>query len=273
MKKGWKRFWIFCGVTAALGCVFVITGKAMGATRVLTEQYMPEFFFKSGSSTDTDNNLSERFENIRKLDLDTEGLHVHIIPREENDILVETVNVDSRLKLQVKEEGKELKVETTADHYPWKLLNQTVAGDVTIYVPEYWEFEEADLQVGYGDLYVENIKAGELNLEVGAGAANIDAFTADTAELTVGAGSVTAAGNTTRKLDVECGVGELNYTSHGQKTDYNYTIECGIGELNLDEESYSGIAVNKTIHNNAAKDMKIECGVGSVNISFDGAVQ
>ncbi len=270
MKKGWKRFWIFCGVTAALGCVCVITGKAMGATQVLTDEYITGFFFQSGNSTDND--ISQRFANVRKLDIDTEGLHVHIIPREENDILVQTVNVDSRLKLQVKEEGEELSVETTADHYPWKLLKQTVAGDVTIYVPEYWEFEEADVQVGYGELYVEDLKAGELNLEVGAGTANIDSFTADIAEFTVGAGNITAFGNAENKMDVECGVGELYFTSQGKKTDFNYMIECGIGELNLDEESYSGIAVNKTIHNNASKDMKIQCGVGSVNISFDEAM-
>ena len=97
------------------------------------------------------------------------------------NVRVETYNVNSRLKLQIKEEQGELKVETTAEHYPWKLLNQEVAGEVTIQVPYYLEFGEADLQVGYGELDVEEIKAKDLNLEVGAGAGNINSFTADTA--------------------------------------------------------------------------------------------
>lgn len=268
MKKCWKRFWIFCGITAAAGCVCAAAGKAMGATQELTGQYIPGFFFKSGSERDDDG--SERFENIRKLDVDTEGVYVHIVPWEEKDILVDTVNVDSRLKLQVAQEGERLRVETTADHYSWKLLNQTVAGDVTIHIPADLELDEADIQIGYGELYAEDIKTRELDLEVGAGAADIESFTADTAGFTVGAGSVTVCGNVEKKVDVECGVGELDYTDRGEKSDFNYTIECGIGELNLEDENYSGIAVNKVIDNSAAKEMKIQCGIGAVDIHFEG---
>ena len=63
----------------------------------------------------------------------------------------------------------------------------------------------------------------------------------------VGAGSLTAVGEAGKKVDIECGVGELNYTAEGTKEDFNYFIECGIGELNLENESYSGVAVNKNI--------------------------
>ena len=272
MKKGWKRFWVFCGVTAAVGCVCAVTGKAMGATGVLVDNYMPQFFWKSGS-TSVDSDQVELFSNVKNLKVDTEGLFVNIVPCEENNVRVETYNVNSRLKLQIKEEQGELKVETTAEHYPWKLLNQEVAGEVTIQVPYYLEFGEADLQVGYGELDVEEIKAKDLNLEVGAGAGNINSFTADTAEFMVGAGSLTAVGEAGKKVDIECGVRELNYTAEGTKEDFNYFIECGIGELNLENESYSGVAVNKNIDNNAGKDMKIQCGIGSVNVSFEGAAE
>ena len=155
MKKGWKRFWVFCGVTAAVGCVCAVTGKAMGATGVLVDNYMPQFFWKSGS-TSVDSDQVELFSNVKNLKVDTEGLFVNIVPCEENNVRVETYNVNSRLKLQIKEEQGELKVETTAEHYPWKLLNQEVAGEVTIQVPYYLEFGEADLQVGYGELDVED---------------------------------------------------------------------------------------------------------------------
>lgn len=89
MKKGWKRFWVFCGVTAAVGCVCAVTGKAMGATGVLVDNYMPQFFWKSGS-TSVDSDQVELFSNVKNLKVDTEGLFVNIVPCEENNVRVET---------------------------------------------------------------------------------------------------------------------------------------------------------------------------------------
>lgn len=270
MKKNWKRFWIFCGAATAVGAVCLITGRAMGAAPVVmgnyVDKYMPDFLY---SSKGTDSDIGEQFSGIRKLEVETEGLHVDIVSVEGQDIYVETQNVDSRLKLEIRQDEDELKVETTARHLPWKLLNQTEAGSVTIYVPSDWKFDEADLQIGYGELTADRVESGKLQVEVGAGAADIASFTADSAELMAGAGSMTAYGKAVNEVDISCGVGELIYTAAGEQQDYNYDIECGIGELNLGEDSYSGIAVDKKIDNGALKEMKVECGIGTVSIDFD----
>ena len=35
MRKGWKRFWIICGVLAAAGLAFAVLGLVMGAGSML----------------------------------------------------------------------------------------------------------------------------------------------------------------------------------------------------------------------------------------------
>ena len=69
---------------------------------------------------------------------------------------------------------------------------------------------------------------------------NILEFQAGEAEFVCGAGSVTASGDAGKKLEADCGVGELLLNLKGVKEDYNYDLECGIGEIRCADESYSG---------------------------------
>ena len=74
----------------------------------------------------------------------------------------------------------------------------------------------------------------------------------------------------TSELEIECGVGEVEFTAYGHETDYNYDIDCAVGEVVCGGSDYSGIGGHRQIDNRADKDMDISTGVGSVIVEFDG---
>lgn len=276
MKRGWKHFWITCGVVAGIGCVCLVSGKVMGATLTVMDNYIPDWIGLGQGETGVtydygdaplEADTEQTYRDIRSLKLDTEGLDIQILKGSGDGITVQTEEIYSALKFQVTEADGELKVETTARRFPWR-INKGNYGSVWIYIPGDLHLETADLQIGVGELYVEDVDAGELKLEVGAGSAVADWFTADELDVEVGVGTVDVSGNTRRQADLVCGVGSLVYTAAGKETDFNYNLECGLGELNIGDDSYSGLDVEQTIDNRAQKTMNIACDVGSTDIDF-----
>ena len=278
MKRGWKIFWITCGAVAGTGAACMLCGAAMGATLHAAKTYFPDWIgpgragaavYEHGdgpSETETDG----VYRDIRSLHLETEGLSVQILAGEDGKVTVRTEDVDPNLELEVKEEEGELRVETMAEHLPLRLNSRGHLGNVWIYLPPAAALEKADLTVGVGELYVEEIQAEELDLEVGTGSAEVDRFTAGDLDVEVGVGAATLEGVTRRDADLSCDLGSLAYTDAGRMEDFNYELDCGVGELRLDGDKYSGIDVEKYIDNRADKTMQISCDVGSADIRFAG---
>lgn len=276
MKKGWRNFWIVCGIVAGTGVICLAAGKTLGATWSVVGSHFPEWigFGKNHSAEVYDYgeeaqeaDTEQVYENVRSLKVDTEGLYVQILKTDNPEITVKTEDIYSALGFVVTEQNGELELETTARRFPWK-LNGSRCGNVWIYLPEEYTLEEAELQTGMGELYVETICADQLKLEVGAGSATVDWFDTDVLDAEVGVGQLEISGNTKQKGELECGVGSLAYTASGDRRDFNYELECGVGELLIGEEEYSGLSVEKKINNGAQKELKISCDVGSTVLSF-----
>mgnify|MGYP000075616848 FL=1 len=71
-----------------------------------------------------------------------------------------------------------------------------------------------------------------------------------------------------KRIDADCGVGEINLKLKGNQNDYNYDLDCGIGEIQCGDYSFSGFGRENSIDNGADKKMDIDCGIGSINVTF-----
>ena len=107
-----------------------------------------------------------------------------------------------------------------------------------------------------------------MEVKNGAGKVYLQDFTAGRAEFECGAGALSGKGDTTEKMKVECGVGEVDLKLKGSKKDYNYDLECGIGEIVCGGDKYSGFGKEVNLDNKASKNMEIECGIGQINIDY-----
>lgn len=297
MKKRWKVFWVMCIVLVILGIALCISGRLLGAT---LETVRNTFDFQvidthiwSVNRTDLHNvrdssesydesaeeyggyGWRERFSDIRKLEIDVTCLEVEIMEGDGSEIFVDTSNLSQDFlgDFEISKKGEALEI-GLKNRSKWeKLANNAFdesKGTLLIRIPAGMQFEKAEVKVGAGILYADELRAEELDIEVGAGQVYLDFFTAQELSLECGAGEADLYGDVLREAKIECGIGTVNYTAAGSQEDYNYEVECGIGSVTVGEETYSGLGSERKINNGGSRKMEIECGIGLVEVSFDG---
>lgn len=291
MKKGWKIFWIICGIVVSVGIILCMAGAIMGATFEEVEMILDDGITINGLFREANNDSSggdnmeygledgygygERAENpdsrdgysgIEELDIDVAGVVIQLLPSEDEKVYVETADVDSRLQYDCRQDGDTLEISTTKK---LRLINRIrgVTATVWIYLPER-ELKKISISNEAGAVYAETASAREFSLDVGAGEGILKDFTVQNAQLDCGAGEITATGTILKEMDIDCGVGEIELTVLGREADYRYEVDCGIGEVLLGERQFSGIGVEQTGNSGGSRELNIECGVGSVTVIF-----
>ena len=271
MRKGWKIFWIVCGIAFCLGIAFSIAGRMMGATfydaafelgdanRWFSGLLLFERDDEDGGieitsriSKDREYGYGERagepgfekcYSGVRKVDVDAAGIQLQVMASPDKDVHIEAVNIDERLKFECIQDRDEVKISTTKN---FRAINR-INGYATVWllIPE-GRLEELELNNDAGEVYIADAEAMEFGQNVGAGRAVVDGFTAQKAELECGAGQITASGTILAEGDISCGVGEIALTLHGKRSGYTCDVDCGIGEVTIGGESYAGIGISKS---------------------------
>lgn len=130
-------------------------------------------------------------------------------------------------------------------------------------------FLEADIEVGAGQMFLENLICGSLKVDVGAGelvGKNLTVY--DSAEWSVDAGHLQMDAAVEGDLDVECSVGSAELTLAGDEAAFNYEIECAAGMIQVGSMEFAGLSAERSLNNNAAKEMDLNCQMGAIEITF-----
>lgn len=162
------------------------------------------------------------------------------------------------------------------------------SGSIVLYIPEGQYFEKVDIELGAGMMALNDVTAKDVSLEVGAGqvqAANLqaeqlkasvgageidlDSMNIDVLHAEVGMGELKGSGSINKSADIECAMGNIELKLAGSRQDFNYRLELAAGNLDLGKDSYSGLAQERRIDNDADKNMEIECSMGNVTIRFE----
>lgn len=166
-------------------------------------------------------------------------------------------------------------------------LNGSNECRITLYIPENYQFNKVDMELGAGVMSFESLHADKILMEVGAGQIVADGIVANTLDISVGMGEILVEemqvnklvaevgmghlgleGSVNESADVECAMGSIEMEIAGTQKDFNYEVECGMGNIDLGSNSYSGVAQEQYVDNGAAKKMTVECAMGDVDISF-----
>lgn len=277
MKKGWKIFWIVCGITALIGLICCISAFAMGVTKEALEAKFPygiDWVFHLDDDVDEEeleNNddgqtdTGSYYSGIREIEGELCAGNIEFVQTEGDEIRVETEGISSRLGFQSYVEDETLHLTTKKN---LTNVGNLGSGRIKVYIPQGMRFEEVSMELGAGVLNMDYICADDFSVDAGAGEVNVQNFDVSEAEFHCGAGSMTASGSVRNNLDVECGIGEINLSVDGCKEDYNYEISCGIGEIICGDSSYSGIGHDEYIDNHASRKMNLECGIGHIAVQF-----
>lgn len=279
MKKGWKAFWISCIVIFCLGCGLCLVGAALGATssgilgefdvvdsvKVLNKRIAWSHIRHKDTQSSEPEEYSNNYTNVRKLDVDTTGVELKILPSPDEQVHVECSNTQPKIEFNCEKQGDTLEISTTDDIKVFNRMKDTVT--VWIQIPAE-KLQEADITNDAGMVCIKKISAYDLSIDVGAGEAEIEMFQANTLELNCGAGSITASGIVLAEADVDCGVGEVDLTLRGKAEEYSYDLDCSVGSIILDGDEIDGIGTRQSHHVDGGKYLNVDCGVGEVNLNF-----
>ena len=214
------------------------------------------------------------YENIDTLDIDIAYSNIEI--KSGNEFKVEA---STKSDLNCKQVNGKLKIE---EKNKW-FINNTLVGEVIIYVPNGITLKEIDLDTGAGEISLENIQAESLNLDHGAGVLKILNCNFNKTDIDGGAGKIEISASRLNNLDLDCGVGkvemeayvtgnsrisagigEINLTLLGSKEDYQITAEKGIGSIRIENQECS----SNTIYGSGNNKIKIDGGIGSIIVEY-----
>lgn len=290
MKKGWKIFWIVCGVLFASGAALCIVGFAFGGSFASVEQAVR----RGMTSIDAIDRKVERLEDgienryededfeeqsqdqksydgIDHLEIDVAALSVQIRISDDDRVWVEAEGIPSELNYRCYQEGNSLEIETESD---WTSLagikdqeNQEYQGTLRVAVPEK-KLAEISISNRAGEIYIEHLEAGEFSLETGAGKAVVDNFIADEAELSCGAGQIQALGEILGGGDISCDAGNVDLKLRGGESNYRCQIEECLGKVNFGKHQFDG-GRGEHFHGEGRRIVEIECAAGNVDVTFE----
>ena len=113
---------------------------------------------------------------------------------------------------------------------------------ITLYVPDNIIFDKVVINMGVGELEVDDVSLNNAEFKLGVGEANI---------------RFNLSGNT----KIDCGVGEVNLDLSYKEEDYTFKLDKGIGEINVNNKSYGN-----TTFGNGKNYIDIDGGIGEINI-------
>lgn len=272
MKKFIKVCAIAGGICLAVGAGISITAYALGAS-VKDYSIYPHRFFKQGrfitdmifDETGTVKN-EHSFKGVKALSLDLSEAYVEILSEGEGDEIKITFEGKPGDNFQCDMDGSRLDIE-------WNIHRQRFVTDVLtrkvrIVVPEGYTFDDVDLDMSAAELTVQNLNAGQLKADVKAATIDIGNGSVDILKADVKAGEMLYQGAVLKEAGVDCKAGSMTLDLSGKETDFNYRIDCKMGDIEIGGASYSGMNFEKTVQNNAQKQISLDCKTGDVKVRF-----
>ncbi len=129
--------------------------------------------------------------------------------------------------------------------------------------------QEVEMDLGAGQIVADGLQAEKLDISVGAGEMVLKNATLQEVQAEVGAGNCEIQGDITGDIEADCAVGNISFQLNGQEQDFNYELQCVGGNISIGSTEYSGLSQEKSINNNAAKTMDLECAMGNVEVKFE----
>lgn len=221
---------------------------------------------------------------VENLDIEVGGCILETKRSKDDSFYIE---VTKAYKFQGYVEGATLYIKASNGAKAWNKMGSCT---ITLYVPRDFGFGNVDIEMGAGVLEFSDLLAGDcIAIEVGAGQIVIDNIQSNTLELGIGAGEIKlknmevyedlsvevgmgnfeANGVVMGEADIQCAMGNVNLELAGSEQNYNYNIECAMGNIDLGNRSYSGLAKEMSIDNNAGVTIELECAMGNITVTFD----
>lgn len=154
-------------------------------------------------------------------------------------------------------------------------------------IPKDYRFNKVKLDIGAGDIQVEELLTKKMNLEGGAGVFRAQSLTvSDAFDAELGVGDFYIEHAELGDTKIECGVGAMEIADcelagdalfrggvgdvtiglDAEEKDYNYHLASGLGRLTVFGKNYHAFNKVKEQNNDADYTITLDCGAGAMCI-------
>lgn len=271
MKKFTKVSMIVAGILAAVGVICCIVSLVMGvsiketaaaASRMgMNIGFNDGFSFTLGNKITLDQSLDEPIElkDNMSLSIDVGGAELEVKESDNGKFFVESEGINMAWNI----EEDEIIVQTGEQ----KIFGNTNSEKMIIYVPKDYEFKEVEIDCGAGAIDVDSLTSKNFDLEIGAGEVVVKDIDVKDMDVECGAGSIEISGSVSGNGNIECSMGEIDLNLEQEEDYYNYNIDCSMGAIYINDSSYEGMAVERSVDNGSSYDMDIECSMGAIQLN------
>lgn len=220
-------------------------------------------------------------ENVTGLELELGGCAFYLAPSNDNKFYVEGENAGT---IQAYQENGVIYVKSTTTNKYWE---QNGYSELLLYVPNGFQFDTVNIEVGAGTADIESISAANVTFKVGAGSIDVYDVTTDqltaragagqidmqnakckNADLIAEAGYICLDGAVQGNLKADSSVGNIELSLEGAVEDYNYEIQTSVGIISVDSMSLSGMDKTRSISHGSDKTIDLKSSAGSIDVSF-----
>lgn len=282
MKKGRKILLTISGICGGAGLILLVAGLLLG---ISTAQFWDALSLDFGELLGWGNSsqkIQKELENlgdlsdpgalpsnwettgfpgVKSLSMDMDGGAVRMVFYEGGQIQVCTQKDDSRTEMEM--DGSRLEI-VQKDRKIFRQAGKTII----IYVPENYQFEDVDVDLGATDFRADGMKAREISAQIGAGVLQIEGrIVARSSSWEVDMGVLELGVVDSENFQIETGMGTAKATLQGSQQDYELEGELGMGSLNFGDSRQSTPGTFK-INEGAGRLAEVSCGMGKVDINF-----
>ena len=162
---------------------------------------------------------------------------------------------------------------------------------IEMQIPAGFLWGDIHAEFGAGDFELDGLRAGNIEIDLGAGRLQMDnlsctevfackvgagqvivtdAVTDGDVLMEIGAGELRYDGSVSGNIEANCAMGNLDLCiRESTQEDHNYEIMCSAGNVDLGSKSYSGLATQKEIDNDASTTYKLNCAMGNITLKFE----
>ena len=230
------------------------------------------FFKKAGSFFGGRSNSGEKITETDDLDAERiDSLKISCglmqINVDEGDKLSVDFDGDSRLKPVVKMSGGTLVIEQDED------VNASLSAlkdesFLTITIPKDNELRELELDLGMGDVKLDNIMAKKVDIDAAMGNVKGDDIEAEDIDIDAAMGNVEFYDVAFKNLDANASMGNITVESVRDLSSYNIDADASLGNINIGGEKVSG---NGEYHRKASSErvgsIDVDCDMGNIILS------
>jgi hypothetical protein len=301
MKKKWIVFWIVSAGLFITAIAFSVTGLVLGATPAIPREVQIGTSWNDHTNVEdlqlaisddevTNHSYRTLYNNIVNLDIEIGGISTVIREWNGTGIVVDTSNLsrDQRRQINVRQRGNELEVTTGRFSFNFgRSLGNQGTEVLVIQVPQGTEFDSVSLDIGAGQISVDQLIANEVEITVGAGQIVVDHLKANILEVDIGAGQGTigelevvrtnmevgagqldVTGTIEERAELDCGVGAIIFNVRGRHEDFGHDISVGIGEATFGNIRVAGLGGDSEGNQHLDKSIEIDVGIGNVTVNF-----